>query len=236
MIKLETHAHCQELSFCAHADVDRLIKDYITAGYGAIVLTNHYCKRFFELYKGETKKEKLDFYFKVYDEFSEKCKKANIKAFLGTEIMAYSPSGERYEFTYYGFDRSLFYDNKPLYELTQKELFYLAEKNNVFMYQTHPARRGVATGNGEYLHGAESFNGHVLHLNNNALANEFCDKYNLIKLSGTDYHDPDQPILGGIYLPENINTDEQLKEYIFKGNLKLIEDEKTYQKLLNCID
>lgn len=236
MIKLETHAHCSELSFCAHADMDTLINEYKKAGYGGIVLTNHYCKRFFDKYKGETKKEKLDFYFKVYDEFSEKCKKVGIKTFLGAEIMAYSPIGERYEFTYYGFDRSLFYDNKPLYELTQKELFVLAEKNNLFMYQTHPLRRGVAKGDPKYIHGAESFNGHVLHLNNNIEANVFCEENNLIKLSGTDYHDPKQPILGGIYLPKNVETDADLIEYVFKGNLNLIENEETYQKLLNCID
>ncbi len=236
MIKLETHAHTLELSFCAHADMDTTISDYIKAGYGGIVLTNHYCERFFKAYPGEDKKQKLDFYFKIYDEFKEKAEKFNLKVFLGVEIMAYSSKGERYEFSYYGFKRQVLYDNPPLYQLTQKELFSLAEKNNIFMYQTHPCRRGVALGDPNYMHGAESFNGHVLHLNNNKEANAFCEENHLIKLSGTDYHDPNQPILGGIYLPDNVNTDEQFKGFIFNSKFKLIEDEKTYQKLLNCID
>lgn len=225
MIKLETHSHIFGGSHCAKADDDTFIKNYLSAGYEAVVITNHFVLKAFEKYNGETDKEKIDFYFSLYDNMKEKLNKVGIKAFIGSEISC--STGE--EYMLYGFDRSLFYDNKLLFTLSQKELFRLAEKNNCFMYQTHPFRDRVKVlGNPNFMHGAESFNGHFHHVNNNEQADRFCEENNLIKMSGSDYHYADQPIYGGIYVPENIDTETQLVEYIFKNDFKLIEHEDEY--------
>ena len=228
MMKLETHAHCLYGSRCASVPAEALVDEYKKEGYGGVVITNHYSPHSYSLYPGSTKKEKLDFYFSLADNLKSVGEKQNFKVYFGCEVLAFSPDGDFSEYMLYGFGRSFLYDNPLLFTLTQRELFALAEKNGLFMYQTHPFRDRVKTGDPNFMHGAESFNGHVGHIENNELADKFCDKYSLIKMSGTDYHDSGQPITGGIYAPENLMDERALADYIMNNPPKLICDEEKY--------
>lgn len=228
MIKLETHCHSLGGSGCAKCEPQYIIEKYAKEGYGGIVLTNHYCKVCYDEYPGRTHKQKLDFYFSLYNEFENQCKSFGLKSFLGAEVRAVTQDFEYKEFMLYGFDEKLFYDNPPLFNLNQKQMFEFALDNGLLMYQTHPFRVGVNLGDPRFMHGAESFNGHINHINNNELADAFCNAYKLVKMSGTDYHDPDQIITGGIYIPENVNTETQLEDYILSGKAELIEGKQAY--------
>lgn len=230
MIKIETHSHSAGGSRCGTVTSEQLIEEYLKAGYGGVVLTNHYCRSYYSKYPGQTHKEKIKFYLSLRDDLQEKAKKFNFKVFTGAEIRVVTPLDTYSEFMIYGFDDSLLYDNKPLFELTQKELFELSEKNNLFMYQTHPFRNGVMTGNPKYMHGAEAFNGHFHHLNSNEIATTFCESNNLVKMSGTDYHDYLQPINAGIYIPKEINTNAGLAEFLRKGKFDIIQGKKVYEE------
>ncbi len=225
MMKLELHCHTLHGSGCGLADSETIVKRYLESGYGGVVITNHYYKSAFEGYNGESKKEKLDFYFSLYENVKKLGEKQGLKVFLGSEIAVDNQN----DYLLFGFDRKLFYDNKPLYELSQKELFELAEKHGCFFAQAHPFRKGVkAVGDPELMHGVERFNGHFHHINNNDLAGEFCDKNKLIGLSGTDFHTPDQPITAGIFVPDNVSDEKQLTKCLLNKNFELYCDEKGY--------
>ncbi len=228
MIKLETHAHVKGGSHCAHVRAKVMVKEFFEAGYKAITLTTHYCKSCYDAYPGKTHKRKIKYYLSLRDKLKRAAKKYGIKVFLGAEITAKTPMNTFAEFMLVGFDDAFLYDNPPLFNLTQKELFELANQNGIFMYQTHPMRKGIMTGDPRYIHGAEAFNGHANHNNCNNFANDFCDVYNLKKMSGTDYHDPRQPITAGVYIPENIENQRQLAEYYFNNQCELIKDNQTY--------
>lgn len=229
MIKIETHCHSQKVSPCADISLEDLTQKYKTAGYGGIVLTNHIASGAYSSYNFETHKEKINFYLSPYYQLKEICEKENIKVFLGAEVCVINKEGYS-EFMIYGFEEKLLYDNKPLFLFTQEELFRLCEKYNVLMYQTHPFRNGVACGENIFMHGAESFNGHFHHQNNNDKAVDFCDKNNLIKLSGSDLHHIDQPVTGGIYIPDSINDNYALTSFIRNEKVKLITDDKSYKE------
>ncbi len=228
MIKIETHTHTLGGSNCASVPIDKLICEYKNAGYGGIVITNHVCEGSFENYPGDTYREKLDYYFSLYYNALKIGQRLGLKIFMGAEIRAFDLSGGFMEFMVYGAEERFFYDNKPLYELTQEELFKLCDKNGLLFYQTHPFRNRIKTGDPKYMHGAECFNGHFHHVNNNEQAKLFCVQNNLIKMSGTDFHDAGQPITAGIFIPETVNDNNGLKECIFNGNYQLFEDEKKY--------
>ena len=229
MIKIEMHAHSKGGSGCASVPAETLIKEYKEAGYGGIVLTNHMCESEFAKYPGATKNEKIDYYMSLYEEVKSEGEKQGLKVFLGMEVRAKQDSF--IEFMIYGFDKEFLYNNPPLYTLTQKELFELCNKNGVLMYQTHPYRNGVALGDPKYIHGAEYFNGHVNHINNNGMAMEFCDKHNLIKLCGTDFHDAGQPITSYALIPDDINDAKELTKYIFEKGIEIHGDEEKYRQL-----
>ena len=224
MLKLETHCHCKIGSPCGQTMPEKLVEEYKLAGYGGIVLTNHANSKAYNSYEGSTHKQKIDVFFSVYNDFEKACIKNGIKPFYGVEVGTCDSN----EFMLYGFEKSFIYDHKPLFTYNQKELFSLAEKHNLFMYQTHPFREGITLGDPKLMHGAEVFNGHYNHVNNNEKAKEFCKKHNLIAISGTDYHLLDEVKTGGIYIPENINTVFELTNYIFNNKLQLLEDEETY--------
>ncbi len=224
-MKIELHCHTKYGSGCGLADFETIVSRYVDADYNGVVITNHYYKSAFESYKGDSKKEKLDFYFSLYEKVKEEGERRGLKVFLGSEIAVQNQN----DYLFFGFDRKLFYDNKPLYEFTQKELFDLSEKNHCFFAQAHPFRKGVkAVGDPKYMHGVELFNGHYHHYNNNDLAREFCDKNNLIGLSGTDFHTPTQPITSGIILPQDIENETELVKHLFNKDFKIYCDEERY--------
>ncbi len=227
MIKTELHIHSLGGSYCAQVPAKEIVKRYKQAGYGALMLTNHYSKRCFNEYPVINFKQKIDYFYSLFDDFKSECVKAGIKAFCGVEV-AVNPFNTDYVLV--GFDRAFLYENKPLYEMTQKQLFELAQKNGIFMYQAHPFRLGSKVGDPRYMHGAECFNGHFHHNNYNALAEKFCKENNLVKLSGNDFHAVDEPIIGGAYIPNNVNDEKKLSKYLLSGKCKIIKDEALYQK------
>lgn len=231
MIKLETHCHTFGTSSCADTENKTIINKYLKAGYKGIIATNHFSPDTYDSYmKGETHREKIDCFFSAYEEFKSECEKVGIRVFFGAEIRVKDDRVKGYgtEYTVIGFDRKVFYDNAPLFALSQEELFNLAKSEGAFMYQTHPFRTNVLAGNPKYLHGAEAFNGHYHHANNNDLARVFYRENNLIGMSGTDFHHKDQPITAGMYLPEEITDEKKLVDYIFANNFTRIEEEQVY--------
>ena len=228
MIKIETHCHTIGTSKCADCENEIMVKAYKDANYGGIVVTNHMHPVFFEGYPGNDKKEKLDYFFGVFDKFKKDCEKQGLKAFLGMEVLATCPEGHA-EYILYGFDRELIYNSELLFKYTQKELFEFADKNGIFMYKAHPFRTKEVLADPKYLHGAEIYNGHYHHNNNNDQAEEYCKKHNLIGLSGTDFHHPDQPVTAGICIPDDINDEMALTDYIRKNNFKIIADDELYK-------
>ena len=229
MIKFDMHVHCSGASICADVTIEQLIDRYLSCGYKGVVLTNHINPKSYNAYEGLNHKQKTDYFFNVADKAVSLGREKGIKVLIGAEIRANTLDNTFQEYTIIGFERALLYDNKPLFELDQKQIFKLCEKNHLFMLQTHPFREGVTCGNPDYLHGAEAFNGHFHHDNNNQQALEFCQKYNLKMFSGTDFHHNIQPIIGGVYLPDFINNEVQLAEYLLNNQPRIIVDQSAYQ-------
>ncbi len=228
MIKIETHCHSLGSSGCATTAPEKIARVYSEYGYGGIVLTNHYAAAHFNNYPGESKKEKLDYYFSLGDKMRRCCEEYGLKFFIGAEVCVQVEHGYA-EYILYGFDKKYLYDNPPLFTLTQRELFRLADKNDVFMYQAHPFRDGIELGDPAYMHGAEAFNGHYHHEERNELATEFCRKNGLTEMSGTDYHHFGQPVTGGLIVDENINDEVSLVSYIRSGKAEMIKDDFNYR-------
>lgn len=230
MIKLETHLHAIGGSVCADGNSDLTVKKYIDAGYNAVVVTTHYSRNYYVSYPGQSHKEKIDYFFKVYDDFANIANQKGLKTFFGVEVRCLPTNTE---YMLIGFDREFLYNNIPLFCYSQQELFALAQKYGLFMYQSHPFRTNVTAGDPKFMHGAESFNGHYHHINDNTNAKKFCEENNLVGLSGTDYHHDDQPITAGIYIPDGIETEKELAKCYFDKNFTLIKEEEKYLTALN---
>ncbi len=230
-MKIETHFHAFGGSHCADGNNKIAIEKYLQAGYDGVISTTHYGLGYYVWYPAKSHKEKLDYFFKVYDDFALEAEKSGLKTFLGAEVRCV-PSNTEYMLI--GFDRQFLYDNIPLFCYSQKQLFEIAEENGFLMYQTHPFRKNVVPGKPEFMHGVEAFNGHYHHQNDNDKATAFCIENGLLQLSGTDYHHDDQPATAGIYVPDDIKNEKQLVECIFNKNYSLVREEEKYLNALTA--
>ncbi len=228
MMKVELHCHTDGSS-CADYTIEGIINDYLKAGYGGIVATNHYANLEYVRQGFSCPQDYAKAFLSWIEDAERVGKEKNIKIFYGMEVrLTYNHT----EFMLYGFEKNFVLENPEIYNLTQEQLFELANKHNIFMYQTHPFRDGVVVGNPKYMHGAEYFNGHYHHNNNNSLAKEFCEKNNLIKVVGTDFHHDDQPITTAVLVPDDIKDSIELTKYIRTNKFDTIEDRKTYIETL----
>ena len=227
MIKFEMHCHTMPSSHCAKADNQTIIRRYKEAGYGGICVTNHIVRKEYDKYPGETDREKIDFYYSIYENFKEFAKQNGIKVFIGAEIRI----GNGEEFMIFGFDKQFLYDYVPaVFTMDQKQLYDIANEKGFFLYQTHPFRDRVKIlGDPKYMHGAEIYNAHFHHTNFNEKAIEFCKVNNLIGVCGTDFHNPDQPILTAMYIPDDVNDEKAFVKCLFDRQFQLSCDEKTYK-------
>ena len=225
MLKIETHCHIAGLSSCGDGCPNLLLKKYLEQGYDAIITTSHLSKDCYDYYyQGNNHKEKIDYFYKTHSDFTKLAIDYGIKTFIGIEVRSIV---DGQEYMLIGQNEKLMYDNM-LYKYSQQELFEISNKNGLFMYQTHPFREGVMSGDGRFLHGVEIFNGHYHHENNNQKAQAFCEQYNLIGMSGTDYHHDSQPILAGIIVNEDIKDDDELVKCLFEKKFKCLINEEEY--------
>ena len=225
MLKTELHCHSSGPSVCADVTDEQLITEYKNAGYDAIILTNHINKTLLN-YPADDYKGKVDYYFSAVERLKELGKKENVKVFFGAEIVTVTDDGVHQEFLLIGFDKQFLYDNDLVYKYSQKQLFELANKHNLFMCQTHPFRVGEKTGDPRYMHGAEGFNGHYHHDNNNEKAFDFCTANGLKIMAGNDYHHYKQPLISYMYIPEEIENERQLADYLLSTQPQLYFDQQ----------
>lgn len=230
MIKCETHLHTYGGSPCGQTLPGDIAKEYSMAGYGAIIVTNHYMKYLFDnYYRQKSEKEKIKYYIDLYKDVKKHSQPYGIKVFLGLELnpdcMNTPTVMPAAEFLCYGVSEKFLYDNPKLYDLTQRQLYELFNENNILMFQAHPFRSYCVLGDKRYMHGAEVYNAHPFQNNNNEKSLQFAKENALIGISGSDYHDTGG-IGGGIMLPEEINTNEELVEFLRGGNFKLIKRER----------
>ena len=219
------HLHAYGGSHCGQGNNKLAIEKYLQAGYDGIVVTTHYSLSEYVGYEPRSHKGKIDYFLKVYDDFAKIAKSKGLKTFLGAEVRCVATDTE---FMLIGFDRQFLYENIPLFCYSQEQLFDIANKNGFLMYQTHPFRTNVKVGNPQFMHGAEAFNGHFHHNNDNESATDFCVSNGLLQFSGTDYHSDDQPVTAGIYIPNNIENEKELIKCIFDKNYSLLKDEDKY--------
>lgn len=228
MIKCETHLHTKGASYCGLSTPQEIAEEYNQSGYGAIVVTNHYMQLLFDaLYSQTTFKEKTEQYIDYCKSVKECCQPYGIKVFLGLELnlncMNTSEVTPAAEFLCYGVTEEFLYGNMELYNLTQRGLFELCEENGIVIFQSHPFRGYCVQGDPTYMHGVEVYNAHPNHQNHSEKALQFAKDHNLRSISGSDYHFKGG-IGGGIYIPESIETEKELAEYIKNNELKLVKD------------
>ncbi len=219
MYKTEMHTHSSEVSNCATAGCDSIPARYIAAGYTTLVLTNH-LSRF--TYKAPELSEldwegKIDYYMAGFNKFVAAAKGLNV--LLGVELRSNLDDND---YLIYGVDEAFLRSMPEIMDTKVKDVADAVREYGGLFFQAHPFRHSMRIVNPEFLDGIEVYNGHVGHNSRNDIANLWAKKYNLIKISGSDYHHDRSVIGAGIITDEPVTSSPQLIEILKSNNYKLI--------------
>ena len=213
-MKIDMHTHCLPVSSCAHHEPELLPEFLKKQGVDAIVLTNHccewHCKKL-----GDSFEEQARVYVDTYRRCKEKGESMGFKVFFGAEVkLDKVPNAP--EFLLYGLSEELFLETYPLYNKTQEELFDFCEQNNIIMVQAHPYRteQGYSPADMRYVHGVEVYNPHLCFEARFEEALKLAEDNGKLKTSGSDFHIKDQAGLAGMIIPDEINDQFMLRDYI----------------------
>lgn len=225
----EMHAHTVEVSTCAVATVEEMIKYYEGKGYTGIVSTNHMNSSTFSRVglADAPWDKKVDHFLKGY-EILKAAAGDKYKVILGMEINFYNHPND---YLVYGITEEFLRSHGDLMAMGPKKFSKLAHENGLLMIQAHPFRRDSIIEDWKILDGYEIFNGNPRHHSGNETAEFWAKIHNKsIVTSGSDFHEKDDTALGGIYFKNIIETNEELLEELRKGYYRLKITEIPYTR------
>lgn len=208
IIKTEAHLHTAEVSCCALATAAEMISACSQAGYGAVVVTDHYLPG-----KCESA-EARDKFLLGYRNAEQTAKQLDMIVLPGMEFRF----GRGIEdFLIYGMkedDFSRLPNDLCNYPLS--EFYGYCADNDWLVFQAHPFREGQQVQNPRFLDGIEVSNGNPRYLetNHNDCSLAFARKHNLLEIVGTDVHELDD--VGGtcLHIPREMLTPEGIVIYL----------------------
>ena len=214
--KTELHAHTSEVSPCGHVTAPEVADRFIAEGYSSLVITNHYSPYIIDNLKG-TWREKMDYYMYPYYLMREHAGD-RLHVILGCELRF---EGNINDYLIYGITEAFLRENPDLHKMSLRSFAPLARENGFLVVQAHPFRNGMVVVNPEYLDGMETFNGTPSYDGRNTIADAWAKRYDLIRTSGSDFHNPDQFGTGGILTSAAIRTGEELVAVLKSGDYTL---------------
>ncbi len=207
---IDMHAHTSGISLCCKLDAEKIIAEAKEKGFDGLVITNHYCRDYFQERDYE---QWLERYIAEWTLCKRLAREAGLRCFAGVEVsMLANPW---LHMLLYGVDENFLYRYPHLYALSQKELFDACEREGGALVQAHPFRGEVGVQDLRYLHGVE-INCHPNYFDSHAKeVTEAAKAGNLALTVGCDYHgDSPYRALGGSFLPDEITTEKALASYL----------------------
>ncbi|MBQ3013866.1 MAG: PHP domain-containing protein [Clostridia bacterium] len=214
--KTELHAHTSEVSPCGHVTAPEVAERFIAEGYTSLVITNHYCDYVIDTLKGSWQ-EKMDYYMYPYHLMREHAGD-RLNVILGCELRF---EGNINDYLIYGITEDFLRENPDLHKMSLRSFAPLARENGFLVVQAHPFRNEIQIVPPALLDGMETFNGTPSYDGRNSIADAWAKRYNLIRTSGSDFHNPDQHGTGGILTSAAIRTGEELVAVLKSGNYTL---------------
>ena len=206
---IDLHAHSSGISRCCQIPAEEVLKTAKEYGIDGIVLTNHYQKSYLQ-------NDDADAFAKAYVEefhYTEKiAEELGMKVFFGVEVTT-----ELYKNVHmlvYGVPEKFVLENPRVFELNQEELYKLVKVYGGVLVQAHPFRNGCTVLDTAYLDGVE-INCHPLYGNSYQKdLMEIAAENKLLLTCGGDYHADTYRAHCGMYLPDDIGNNNELRDYL----------------------
>ncbi len=218
---VDLHSHTKAISHCCKISAENTIIKAKELGFDGLGIANHYVKSYFT---DEGYSEWIEKYIAEWNNCEALGKKYSLKIFKAIEVtMEYDYS---LHMLIYGADEAFLRNNPLLCDKTLPELYGICKQNGCALVQAHPFRNGSTIQDTSYLDGLE-INCHPKYGNSYYKRIMLEARLNGLAVTvGCDYHADSARALGGSYLPDSIETDRDLADYILTSkafNLKIHE-------------
>ncbi len=206
LVKLETHLHTCEVSACGKVPAREMIRLCRDAGYGAVVVTDHFLPGKFQSAAAR------DAFLTGYRLAAEAGAALNLTVLPGMEIRF--SSGDE-DFLVYGLtEDAILRLPDSVCEDGIAAFHALCRKNGWLFYQAHPFRPKLRVMPACDLDGIETRNCNPRHDSHNDLAQAYAERYGLLTLCGSDAHQLGDTGAGGVYVPRDALTPDGLAAYL----------------------
>lgn len=204
MYRYETHAHSSESSLCGHVPAAIGLNMYREAGYQGMIFTDHFNTKNLDSYGNIFWEEKVNHHLSGYRNAKFLAKELDMDVFWGIELRFTENDND---YLVYGIDEEFLKERDDILSWTITQFMQsITTRNNVLVYQAHPYRKGCAPLIPIVVDGFEVYNGNPRHNSRNETAASAAEEHQLLILSGSDFHQPEDLATGGIVIPKRISS------------------------------
>ena len=220
-MKWELHMHTSEASSCGHVPAAEGIAAYAAAGYGGVVITDHFNEDALKR-MGGTARERVERWLNGYRTARQTGEALGVRVLFGLEARV---PGNENDYLIFGAEPAFVLENPTLYAGTLSDVHALCRRYGVLLIQAHPYRKGhCVPADPADLDGVEVFNGNPRHQNENEKALELAGGHPcMIKTSGSDFHQMEDLARGGIETDWDVRTSAQMAALLRSGEYTRIE-------------
>lgn len=220
--KTELHCHSAEVSDCAKADAETIVRCYVAAGYTSVVLSNHLSKFTYKNKRFDHSAlpwdEKIDYFMAGYHKLC-RAAEGKLHIILGCELRSNQNDND---YQIYGITEEFLRAVPDMMDVKMSELSKKVREAGMLLYQCHPFRNGMRVTDPALLDGLEVYNGHIGQQSRNDIAYLWAEKFHLRMSSGSDFHQEWHAIDGGIETDFPITDTRLLLDTLKSGNYTLI--------------
>ena len=214
---MDLHAHSAGISRCCRIPADEVLRHALACHIDGIVLTNHYQKCYIEDGNAAAFAERYITEFYTAEEFG---KQLGCKVFFGVEVTPeFAPN---VHLLVYGVEPAFLREHPCVYDYTLPELYAAVKEHNGLLVQAHPFRNGATVQDTAYLDGVE-VNCHPIY------GKSYCDELleiakanGLLVTCGGDYHADTYRPQCGVFVPDTVDTMQDLCAYLLADGEKSI--------------
>ena len=218
MIRYDLHVHTSEVSGCGMVPGARMAELYAQAGYGGIVITDHFTR--YQRFAGEQDpRRRADAFLAGYRAARRAGEALGLTVLPGLELRF--DHGDE-DFLVFGVDEEWIYAHSDAYHLGRKAFHRLAQVDRLLVVQAHPCRPGLRRADHRVIDGVEVVNRNPRQQNNNGEALRFAKRYGLLGTGGSDAHQPQDVGRSGILGPAGVDTPAKLVELLGSGAYEVI--------------
>lgn len=221
MYQIEMHLHTCHSSPCGHVDADNIARLYAEAGFAGIAVTDHFFNYTCSKWSWNVP---FSEYFKVFTEgYHRLCQAAEpygLKIYRGAEVRF---NGSSDDYLLYHYPDALLQDPEAVFQMGLERFYKLCRQSGAVLVQAHPFRGSCQPADPHLIDGVEVYNRKARGDSHNELAFAFAEENpHFIRLSGSDFHNPEDTARGGIIAPYLPHDDEAFAALLKSGDYRLI--------------